>query len=61
MKPIIPFEKAGALTAALTKRKVIVRPLAGFGLPNHIGVSVGTQPENDQFLRALKDALVALK
>ena len=61
MKPIIPFEKAGALTAGLTKRKVIVRPMAGFGLPNHIRVSVGTKPENDQFLSALKTALAELK
>ena len=58
---LFPFARAGELTVALTKRKVIVRPLAGFGLPNHIRVSVGTKPENDQFLRALKDALVALK
>ena len=58
---LFPFNKAAALTAALTKRKVIVRPLAGFGLPNHIRVSVGTKPENDQFLRALKDALAELK
>ena len=57
---LFPFKKAAALTAALTNRKVIVRPLAGFGLPNHIRVSVGTTPENDQFLRALKDALQEL-
>ena len=57
---LFPFEKAGELTAALTKRKVIVRPMAGFGLPNHIRVSVGTAKENDQFLRALKDALAEL-
>lgn len=57
---LFPFNKAAALTAALTKRKVIVRPLAGFGLPNHIRVSVGTKPENDQFLCALKDALKEL-
>ena len=57
---LFPFEKAGALTAGLTKRKVIVRPMAGFGLPNHIRVSVGTKPENNQFLSALKNALSKL-
>lgn len=54
---LIPFNKAAELTAALTKRKVIVRPMAGFGLPHHVRVSVGTTAENDQFLRALAEAL----
>ena len=58
---LFPFAQAGALTAGLTKRKVIVRPMAGFGLPNHIRVSVGTAKENEQFLGALKDALAELK
>ena len=57
---LFPFPKAADLTAAFTKRKVIVRPMAGFGLPNHIRVSVGLAAENDQFLRALKDALAEL-
>lgn len=50
---LFPFDRAAELTAALTKRKVIVRPMAGFGLPQHVRVSVGTAKENDQFLRAL--------
>jgi histidinol-phosphate aminotransferase len=57
---LFPFAKAGELTAALTKRKVIIRPMAGFGLPQHVRVSVGTAAENDQYLRALADALVEL-
>ena len=39
---LFPFKKAADLTAALTKRKVIIRPMAGFGLPEHVRVSVGT-------------------
>ncbi len=58
---LFPFPKAAELTAALTKRKVIVRPMAGFGLPNHIRVSVGLAAENDQFLQALAEALAELK
>lgn len=54
---LFPFAQAGALT----KRKGIGRPMAGFGLPNHIRVDVGTKPENDQFLRAVKDASAELK
>lgn len=57
---LFPFPQAAELTAALTKRKVIVRPMAGFGLPNHIRVSVGLAAENDQFLRALAEALPEL-
>lgn len=58
---LFPFPKAAGLTAALTRRKVIVRPMAGFGLPHHVRVSVGTTKENAQFLRALAEALVELK
>lgn len=57
---LFPFEKAGELTAALTKRKVIVRPMAGFGLPQHVRVSVGLAAENAQFLTALEEALAEL-
>ena len=54
------FEKAAALTAALTQRKVIVRPMAGFGLPDYVRVSIGTEAENAKFLSALEDALKAI-
>ena len=54
------FEKARELTAELTKRKVIVRPLAGFGLPDHVRVTVGTADENAQYLAALAEALAVL-
>ncbi len=57
---LFPFAKAAELTAALTKRKVIVRPMAGFGLPQHVRVSVGLAAENAQFLAALEDALPEL-
>ena len=58
---LFPFKKAAGLTAALTKRKVIVRPMAGFGLPEHVRVSVGTAKENAQYLHALSEALIELK
>ena len=57
---LFPHAKAAGLTAALTKHKVIVRPMAGFGLPHHVRVSVGTAKENAQFLRALSEALIEL-
>ncbi|MGD9611305.1 MAG: histidinol-phosphate transaminase [Kiritimatiellia bacterium] len=58
---LFPFNKAAGLTAALTKRKVIVRPMAGFGLPDYVRVSVGTAKENAQYLHALSEALIELK
>jgi histidinol-phosphate aminotransferase len=57
---LFPCEKAAELTAALVRRKVIVRPMAGFGLPRHVRVSVGTAAENDQFLAALAESLPEL-
>ena len=38
---------------ALLSEGVIVRPLGGYGLPNHLRVTVGTAPENERFLKAL--------
>jgi histidinol-phosphate aminotransferase len=34
---------------------IIVRPLAGYGLPEHLRVSVGTQTQNSRLLTALAD------
>ncbi len=41
----------------LLQRGVIVRPLASFGFPEHIRVTVGTQEDNALFLAALEEAL----
>jgi histidinol-phosphate aminotransferase len=36
------------------KRGVIVRPVGGgYGLPEHLRVTIGTAAENDRFLAAL--------
>jgi histidinol-phosphate aminotransferase len=36
---------------------VIVRPVAGYGMPDHLRVTVGLPQENDRFLAALEKAL----
>lgn len=36
---------------------VIVRPVANYGLPNHLRVTVGLTEENERFLEALKKVL----
>ncbi len=41
----------------LLKEGVIVRPLGGYGMPNHLRVTVGTSGENERFLIALKHVL----
>lgn len=38
---------------ALLRTGVIVRPVAGYGFPNHVRVSIGTPEENTAFAQAL--------
>jgi histidinol-phosphate aminotransferase len=42
---------------ALLAQGVIVRPIAGYGLPEHLRVTVGLPEHNDRFLAALAGAL----
>jgi histidinol-phosphate aminotransferase len=48
---------AGTVFEKLLRRGVIVRPLAGYGMPDHLRVTVGTPKENEKFLKALRTAL----
>jgi histidinol-phosphate aminotransferase len=41
----------------LLRRGVITRPMGGYGYPNHLRVTVGTQEENQAFLEALASVL----
>jgi histidinol-phosphate aminotransferase len=52
-------EDATALFEALVHEGVIVRPLAPFGAPNAIRVTVGTAEENELFGRAFERTLAA--
>lgn len=38
----------------LLREGVIVRPLAGFGLPEHVRITVGTREENERLVKALQ-------
>lgn len=42
---------------ALLREGVIVRPLGGYQMPDHLRVSIGLPEENERFLRALKQVL----
>ena len=43
--------------AELQKRKVIVRPMAGYGLPDWIRITIGTKEQNRTVLSALAEVL----
>jgi histidinol-phosphate aminotransferase len=43
----------------LLERGVIVRPLASYDMPQFLRVSIGTEAENDRFLRAIAEAVAA--
>jgi histidinol-phosphate aminotransferase len=45
----------------LLKRGVIVRPIAGYGLPEYLRVTVGTEQQNRRFLAALDSAIAQVK
>jgi histidinol-phosphate aminotransferase len=45
--------------AELQKRGVIVRPMGGYQLPEHIRISIGTPAENERCVAALKAVLAA--
>ena len=49
--------RAGAIYEKLLRQGVIVRPVAGYGMPDHLRVTVGTPKENETFLKALGEAL----
>jgi len=51
---------AARLNYALLKRGVIVRPVANYGMPEYLRVSVGLEEENEKFLQALEIALKEL-
>jgi histidinol-phosphate aminotransferase len=50
--------KAAEVFRSLLKRGVIVRPVGGgYGLPEHLRVTIGTPEENERFLAALSASL----
>jgi histidinol-phosphate aminotransferase len=49
--------RAGAVFQHLLRQGVIVRPVAGYGMPDHLRVTIGLAAENERFLAALAAAL----
>ncbi len=48
---------AAAVNAALLRQGVIVRPIAGYGMPEWLRVTIGLPEENARFLAALEQSL----
>jgi len=48
---------AGPVDQALLRQGVVTRPVANYGLPNHLRVSIGLESENARFLDALGQVL----
>ena len=56
----VTFKGAGdgaAVNQKLLKQGVIVRPIGGYGLPEWLRVTIGTESENARFIEALAKAL----
>ncbi|WP_296255291.1 MULTISPECIES: histidinol-phosphate transaminase [unclassified Pseudomonas] len=49
--------EAASVYQGLLSEGVIVRPVAGYGMPNHLRVSIGLPAENSRFLEALSKVL----
>jgi histidinol-phosphate aminotransferase len=50
---------AAAVYQRLLAQGVIVRPVAAYGMPEHLRVTIGLESENARFLAALRTALHA--
>ena len=48
---------AGQVYQAMLERGVIVRPVANYGLPEHLRISIGLESENTRALKVLTEAL----
>lgn len=52
-----PPTEAKALFEALLARGIIIRPLASYGLPECLRVSIGSEPENRAFIQAMSEIM----
>lgn len=58
---LVKVGPAARVYEALLRRGVIVRPVANYQLPEWLRVSIGLPEENERFLDALPEALVAAR
>ena len=48
---------AGPVNEALMHAGIIVRPVANYGLPNHLRITIGTAAQNERLLKSLNQIL----
>jgi len=53
----VRVEGAAAVYQSLLRKGVIVRPVANYGMPEYLRVSIGLESENARFLKALEQVL----
>ena len=53
-------QAAGPIDHRLLREGVIVRPLANYGLPNHLRITTGTAAQNERLLAAMADAIATV-
>jgi len=55
---LVDFGRGAApVEAALVARGIVPRPMAGYGLPNCLRITVGTRVDNARLLQALDESL----
>ena len=54
---LVQVGDGGTVYQGLLKRGVIVRPVANYGLPQWLRVTIGLPEENDKFIAALREVL----
>ena len=54
-----PPADAREIFEALLAKGVIIRPLASYGMPANLRVSIGSRPENEAFVQALEQVMAA--
>jgi len=54
-------KQAAEVNEALLQKGVIVRPIANYGLPNHLRISMGTLLEMQQFVGILREVLLSMQ
>ena len=58
---LVKVPASGAqVTDAMTRKGVVIRAMGGYGLPEHVRVTVGTREQNDRFLTTFDDVLANL-
>ena len=55
---LVRVEEGQSIVDALQQKGVIVRPMSGYGLPEWIRISIGTEAENKRCLNALRDVIL---